>query len=145
MIFLSTYGVIFLGTPHRGSHQTSLGILAANVCRAMLQDVNTSILRSLEQDSEVLERIREAFERMLTHEEVKAYSFVEEIPTAGVGMVGVLLLSIRLQILINWGFVARTGSQEMFGANRKRIRGPRLYTCHPSRDEQVRQCCGDWL
>ena len=87
MIFLSTYGVIFLGTPHRGSQQTDLGILAANICRAMLQDVNTGIIRSLEEGSEVLERIREAFERMLTHEEVKAYSFVEEIPTAGVGMV----------------------------------------------------------
>ena len=88
MIFLSTYGVIFLGTPHRGFGQAGLGILAANVCRAMFQDVNTGILRSLEQDSEVLERIREAFERMLAHEEVKAHSFVEEIPTAGVGMVG---------------------------------------------------------
>ena len=61
----------------------------------MFQDVNAGILRSLEQDSEVLERIREAFERMLTHKEVKAYSFVEEIPTAGVGMVRVLL-SIHL-------------------------------------------------
>ena len=58
----------------------------------MFQDVNAGILRSLEQDSEVLERIREAFERTLTHEDVKAYSFVEEIPTAGVGMVRVLLL-----------------------------------------------------
>ena len=101
MIFRSTYGIIFLGTPHRGSSQAGLGILAANVCRAMFQDVNAGILRSMEQDSEVLERIREAFERVLTQEEVKAYSFVEEIPTAGVGMVGVLHLSIHLQMLIN--------------------------------------------
>ena len=89
MIFLSTYGVVFLGTPHRGSHQAGLGILAANVCRAMLQDANADILRSLEQDSEVWERIRDSFERMVTREEVKAYSFVEEIPTTGVGMVRV--------------------------------------------------------
>ena len=89
MIFLSTYGVVFLGTPHRGSHQAGLGILAANVCRAMLQDTNTGILRSLEQESEVLERIRDSFERMMTREKVKAYSFVEEIPTAGVGLVRV--------------------------------------------------------
>ena len=89
MIFLSTYGVVFLGTPHRGSQQAGLGIIAANVCRAMLQDANTGILRSLEQDSEVLERIRDGFERMMTREKLKAYSFVEEIPTAGVGMVRV--------------------------------------------------------
>ena len=55
MIFLSTHGVVFLGTPHRGSHQAGLGPLrlAANVCREMLQDANTDILRLLEQDSEV--------------------------------------------------------------------------------------------
>ena len=93
MIFLSTYGVVFLGTPHRGSPQAGLGILVANVCRAMLRDANTRILRSLEQDSEVLERIREAFERMMTREGVKAYSFVEELPTVGVGMVGLLSIS----------------------------------------------------
>ena len=87
MIFLSTYGIVFLGTPHRGSRLAGLGILAANICRAMLQDANSSILRSLEQDSNILERVREAFERMMAREEVKASSFVEEIPTAGVGMV----------------------------------------------------------
>ena len=111
----------------------------------MFQDVNAGILRSLEQGSEVLERIREAFERILTHSEVKAYSFVEEIPTAGVGIVRVLHLSIHLQMLINCGVVTRTGSQEMFRANWERIGGPGIYTCHPPGDEQVRQCPGDWL
>ena len=96
MIFLSTYGVVFLGTPHRGSSQACLGILAANICKAMLQDTNTGILRSLEQDSETLERIREAFERTITREKVKAHSFVEELPTAGIGMVRVVPASIPL-------------------------------------------------
>ena len=101
MIFQSTYGVVFLGTPHRGSAQAGLGILAANICRAMLQDANTRILRSLEQDSEVLERIREAFERMMTREQVKAYSFVEELPIVGVGMVRVLPIST---LYPNWSY-----------------------------------------
>ena len=96
MIFLSTYGVVFLGTPHRGSPRAGLGILAANACKAMLQDANTGILRSLEQDSETLERIRESFERIIARGEVKVYSFVEEIPTLGVGMVGALPASIPL-------------------------------------------------
>ena len=103
----------------------------------MFQVVNSGILRSLEEGSEVLERIREAFERMLTHEEVKAYSFVEEIPTAGVGMVGVPHLSIHLQMLINCDLGARTGGQKMFRANWECIGGPGIYTCHPPRDEQV--------
>ena len=139
MIFLSTYGVVFLGTPHRGSPQAGLGILAANVCRAMLQDANTSILRSLEQDSEVLERIRDGFERMMTREKVKAYSFVEEIPTAGVGMV-------RARFpYTDRGLMARTGSRKAFGTNGKCMGGQGLYTRNPSRDEQVRQSPGDWL
>jgi hypothetical protein len=86
-IFLATYAVVFLGTPHRGSQQAGLGVIAANVCKAMLKDANTGILRSLEQDSEVLERISEAFERIVTRGEVKVYSFVEEIPTLGIGKV----------------------------------------------------------
>ena len=102
MIFLCTYGVVFLGTPHRGSTQAGLGILAANVCKAMLQDANTGILRSLEQDSEVLERIREAFERMVTRERVKAYSFVEELPTVGVGTVRTFYISSFTRVASSW-------------------------------------------
>lgn len=96
MIFLSTYGVIFLGTPHRCSQNAGRGIPGASVCRAIFQGTNTSILRSLEQDSTILEQIRERFERMVTDREVQAYSFVEELPTPGVGMVRVPLASIRL-------------------------------------------------
>ena len=103
MIFRSTYGVVFLGTPHRGSSQVSLGVLAANVCKAMFQGANTSILRSLEHDSEVLERIREPFERIMTRDKVKVYSFVEEIPTVGVGMVRVLPAAIILDLCMDRG------------------------------------------
>ena len=111
----------------------------------MFQDVNVGIPRSLEEGSEVLERIREAFERMLAHEDVKAYSFVEEIPTTRVGMVRVLLPPIHLQIIMNCGLVARAGSQEIFWTDWECIGGQGVYTCHPQRDEQVQQCSGDWL
>ena len=136
MIFLSTYGVVFLGTPHRGSPQAGLGILAANVCRAMIQDANTGIVRSLEQDSEVLERIRDGFERIMAREEVKAYSFVEEIPTAGVGVV-----RVRFPCTDRW-LMARTGSRKIFGTNGKCMGGQGLHICDPSRDKQVRQVAG---
>ena len=131
MIFLSTYGVVFLGTPHRGSNQAGLGILAANVCKAMIQDANTGILRSLEQDSEVLERIRDGFERMMTREKVKAYSFVEEIPTVGVGMV-----RVQFPGTDRW-LMERIGSRKAFGANGKCTGGQGLHTCIPSRYGQV--------
>ena len=141
MIFLSTYGVVFLGTPHRGSSQAGLGILAANICKAMLQNANTDILRSLEQDSEILERIREAFERTMAREKVKAYSFVEEIPTAGVGMVRALPIVHPFHCTAR-GLMARAGSRKIFRTDWKCIGGQGLYTCNPSRDEQVRQWSG---
>ena len=103
MIFLSTYGVVFLGTPHRGSPEAGLGIQAANVCRAALQDANMGILWSLEQYSEILERIREDFEQMMLREKVKAYSFIEEIPTPGEGIVRALPASIPFSILRTHG------------------------------------------
>jgi hypothetical protein len=92
-IFRATYAVVFLGTPHRGSQQAGWGVIATNVCKAMLKDTNTSVLRSLEQDSEVLERISEAFERIMTRGEVKVHSFVEEIPTLGIGKVFINIYS----------------------------------------------------
>ena len=103
MIFLSTYGVVFLGTPHRGSPEAGLGVLAANVCRATLPVSNTGILRSLEQNSEILERISEDFEQMMLREKVKAYSFVEEIPTPGEGIVRALSAFIPLSRLRTHG------------------------------------------
>ena len=105
----------------------------------MLQDANIDILRSLEQDLGVLERIRDGFERMMTRDKVKAYSFVEEISTAGVGMV-----RVRFPCT-DQGLMAGTCSRKVFRANGKYIGGQGLYSCHLLRDEQVRQPPGDWL
>ena len=52
-------------------------------------------------DSEVLDGIREEFEIMINEGEVQAYSFVEEYPTAGVGLVSVLHTLIYFKILIS--------------------------------------------
>ena len=87
MIFLSTYDVVFLGTPHRGSPEAGLGIPAANFCKVMFQDANTGILQSLEQDSAVFDRISGDFERTMERKNVKAYSFVKEIPALGAEIV----------------------------------------------------------
>jgi hypothetical protein len=56
-ILLATRGVMFLGIPHHGSKVASLGKLAAQVLKVFLQDPNDKILRGLEANSEILERI----------------------------------------------------------------------------------------
>lgn len=113
MISRSTYGVIFLGTPHRGSVQPGLGTPVADVCRVMLHDGNAGILgsrgHSLALLEGVWERIWERFEGMLVDGKVKAYSFVEGIPNVGAGMVRVLCIHFFAQILImvNRGLVVK--------------------------------------
>ena len=56
-IVQATMGVIFLGTPHHGSHMASLGKVAFNISKVFFQNPNTDILRGLERNSEILERI----------------------------------------------------------------------------------------
>ncbi|KAI9761617.1 MAG: hypothetical protein M1840_001757 [Geoglossum simile] len=53
-IKLSTYGIIFFGTPHQGANYTSWSKLLVNVA-SIFQQTNTDHLRHLEKDSHWLE------------------------------------------------------------------------------------------
>lgn len=75
----STYGIIFLGTPHRGSKTASLGKYAYEISRAFTQAPNLRLLRSLERNSEVLDRIGDDFAQTLLRFEFKLCSFREEM------------------------------------------------------------------
>ncbi|KAI4221219.1 MAG: hypothetical protein LQ349_007898 [Xanthoria aureola] len=79
----STFGVCFLGTPHRGSQSASLGKIAFEVTRVMTRRPNTMLLRGLERNSETLEQIGDTFaQTMLTSEtKLRVYSFREEKET----------------------------------------------------------------
>ena len=78
-IFTSTYGIIFLGTPHRGSGKASLGDVATSILKAFGHDANSSLVRDLRADSQTLERVADAFSRMLAMEKIKVHSFYEEL------------------------------------------------------------------
>jgi hypothetical protein len=53
-IKLSTYGVIFFGTPHQGAEGASWGKVLVNIA-SIFQHTNTAILENLEKDSAWLE------------------------------------------------------------------------------------------
>jgi protein SERAC1 len=89
-IFSATRGIIFLGTPHRGSSVTSLAKVVANIAQVALQTFNDSLIRDLERDSQILDRIRDSFSRVLDRRTLVIWSFVEELPTIGVGKVYIL-------------------------------------------------------
>jgi len=53
-IKLSTYGIIFFGTPHQGGNYVSLGKLLVNVA-SVFRHTSNDLLEHLEKDSEWLE------------------------------------------------------------------------------------------
>jgi hypothetical protein len=96
-IYLATYAVIFFGTPHRGSQTASLGVIAATACKAVGKETNANLLRSLETSSETLERISEAFAKIISRREIKVHSFLEEFSMSS--LVGkVTMISHRVRI-----------------------------------------------
>ena len=86
-IFPAVRGIIFLGTPHRGSGLSSLAKVTASVAQMALQTVNDNLIRDLERDSQTLDRIRDSFSRSLARRAFTIWSFVEELSTPGVGKV----------------------------------------------------------
>lgn len=86
-IYNTTGGVCFLGTPHRGSATATLGRIAFDISKLFFQQPATHVLRSLEVNSEVLDRIGQGFSEILVDQKLKIHSFSEEIPTKGIMVV----------------------------------------------------------
>ena len=78
----ATRGIIFLGTPHRGSGLTTLPKLVATIIQAV-QDVNVELIRDVEMNSQVLDRIADAFSQILDRRTFMVFSFEEELAMRG--------------------------------------------------------------
>ena len=64
-IYNATYGITFLGTPHRGSSIASLGKMAHNASRVLWKRPNTAVLQDLERHSTTLDRVGKGFSQIL--------------------------------------------------------------------------------
>lgn len=64
-IFVSTYGLLFLGTPHNGSDMAKWGTLLQNICSAVLPkkiiESSSQLIKSLHTDNETLQNINSLF------------------------------------------------------------------------------------
>lgn len=83
-VYDSTHGIIFFGTPHRGSDLASWGLLLSTIAEAVQIDTNKAVLRDLDptNGSSKLEEMRLDFDDILrdSHRsrELRVYSFQEE-------------------------------------------------------------------
>jgi hypothetical protein len=83
-ILSATYGIIFLGTPHRGSSTATLGKMAQEITKILWKRPNISVLQDLEVNSQTLDRIGRGFSQILEERPLEIHSFREELPTKGV-------------------------------------------------------------
>ena len=77
-----TKGILFLGTPHRGSNFTTFGSLIASCLRPIGADA--SILRELDYDSTYLHDLHTHFVRVVKHERdafTQVFNMFEQRPT----------------------------------------------------------------
>lgn len=86
-----TRGIVFLGTPHKGSGTASYGKIAFTLTKLFAaQSANTKLLRALEKDSEMLDRITKSFyETWERQKQIEVKSFFEEKETRKLGLFGV--------------------------------------------------------
>lgn len=84
-IYKYTRGLLFLGTPHRGSEQTGFADIIAKVASVALRQPNKKLIAILRQDSDVLEGQRSSFSAI--SKELPIACIYETVPMMGIGMV----------------------------------------------------------
>jgi hypothetical protein len=85
-----TRGIVFMGTPHRGSDLASWGHnLAKHLSR--FRSVNRKLVKTLEVDSDILRAVEEDFQKMVLTPgyltKIKVFCFYEEIGMTGFGKI----------------------------------------------------------
>jgi hypothetical protein len=64
-VFVSTYGILFLGTPHNGSEAAKWGLLLQNICSVVLPkrvlDTSSQLIEGLKTNNENLQSINRLF------------------------------------------------------------------------------------
>lgn len=76
-----TAGIVFLGTPHRGSRASSWAHLLANVSGLLRFDAEPRILKDLEAFSETMKDLIYDFSQWIHRYQVSTWCFFESHPT----------------------------------------------------------------
>ncbi|KAI0418466.1 hypothetical protein F5X98DRAFT_338140 [Xylaria grammica] len=79
-ILKSTTGVMFLGTPHRGSNAAGVGEIARKAASLLLMDTNSRVLDSLSLRNSDLERCQDVFSSLWLKYNFQVKTFQEGLP-----------------------------------------------------------------
>ena len=99
----STIGIVFLGTPHRGSEKAAYGKVLATLATAVLNKPSPRLVNALQVNSEALMSLRTNFRFQLPKYQV--YSFYEMKPMK---MLTTLVSTKMRTLLINMNLTNRT-------------------------------------
>ena len=84
-IYKYTRGLLFLGTPHRGSEHTGFADIITKVASVALRQPNKKLIELLRQESDVLEGQRSSFSAI--SKDLPIACIYETVPMMGIGMV----------------------------------------------------------
>lgn len=82
-ILRNTIGIIFLGTPHKGSDQARWDAVAANLARILKKDHNDTIVEALSRGSSVLESLQSSFTGISDRFSYSTFTEEREYPNIG--------------------------------------------------------------
>ena len=91
----STVGIVFLGTPHRGTSAQKWGEIVAVSAKAMGFDFEDSILKDLREDSETLRDLLYKFSLLVNKTSIEIHCCFEQHETDYGKRYGVKILRLR--------------------------------------------------
>lgn len=100
-VFVSTYAILFLGTPHKGSDLAKWGSRLERICSAVMPrkivDTNNSLVNALKENNETLQNIDRGFIQIMSKFHI--YFFHEAKPT---DLKGTLEYVILFKAILCW-------------------------------------------
>ena len=107
-ILPATYGITFLGTPHRGTSLVHHAKIAYDITKVLGKNPATKTLSDLEINSQTLDRVSTYFKQLLMKHPIQIQTFREELPINGVmvhtilhTMLGVAVFSVIADLMVD--------------------------------------------
>ncbi|KAN0112346.1 hypothetical protein V8E51_005297 [Hyaloscypha variabilis] len=81
-VYKSTQGIIFFGTPHKGSNDVKWGLILESIASAVF-DTNDKLIRALEPDNELLDKLARDFQDIVDEGNLRICSLLESTGKTG--------------------------------------------------------------